>query len=265
MKQKLLLTFIISLVVALTQAHEFWLQPKKFRYTVGEEMKVAFMVGESFTGEFWDLNRHKVERLDIQSLGMVKNLLKEVKQTAGGNLSYKFIKEGTHLLALESNSAYLELEGAKFNAYLKEDGMDEILDARTSANELDKPSKEYYKRFAKLLVQSGARTDDTFRKRVGFRYEIVPLQNPYTLKSGDYLECRVLWEGKPSPHSMVKIWSHAGNKTFLQDLYTEDDGTVKFPISSEGPWMVSSVKMVASEKEGADYESFWASFVFAIE
>ena len=56
-----------------------------------------------------------------------------------------------------------------------------------------------------------------------------------------------------------------GNRIFQQDIYTEDDGTIKFPISNDGPWMVSAVKMVASEKEGADYESSWASLVFGIE
>lgn len=265
MKRKLVTTLILILTVALTNAHEFWLQPKKFRFAVGEEMKVDFMVGESFTGEFWDMNRHKVEKLDIHSLGVVRNLLSDIKRTAGKNLGYKFIKEGTHLLSLESDAAFIELEGPKFNSYLKEDGIEDILASRTNDNQLDKPAREFYKRYAKLLVQSGMRTDDTFRKRLGFRYEIVPLQNPYTLKSGDYLECRLMWEGRPSPHSLVKVWSHVGNRIFLQDIYTEDDGTIKFPLSSSGPWMVSAVKMVPSQKEGADYESSWASLVFGID
>jgi len=50
----------------------------------------------------------------------------------------------------------------------------------------------------------------------------------------------------------------------LQNLFTENDGTVRFPISATGPWMVSSVKMIASEKEGAEYHSLWASLVFGI-
>ena len=110
MKRKLVTTLILILTVALTNAHEFWLQPKKFRFAVGEEMKVDFMVGESFTGEFWDMNRHKVEKLDIHSLGVVRNLLSDIKRTAGKNLGYKFIKEGTHLLSLESDAAFDRVE-----------------------------------------------------------------------------------------------------------------------------------------------------------
>jgi hypothetical protein len=48
-------------------------------------------------------------------------------------------------------------------------------------------------------------------------------------------------------------------------MYTEKDGTVKFPLSSKGPWMVSTVKMIPSEKEGADYQSMWSNLVFEIE
>ncbi|HWA34718.1 MAG TPA: DUF4198 domain-containing protein, partial [Cyclobacteriaceae bacterium] len=234
--KKWLCTALLFLALSFVQAHEFWLLPKKFVYQVGEAMVVDFMVGENFEGEFWDMNRHRVEKLEISSGGMVKNLLKDVKPSAGKNLTYKFDREGTHMLGLESNAASIELDGEKFNAYLKEDGLDNILDARTKANELAKPAKEFYKRFAKLFVQSGKKLDETYRRRMQFRYEIVPATNPYALKSGDYLECRLLWENKPAPHSLVKVWSHVGNRIFLQDIYTEDDGTIKFPISSKGPW-----------------------------
>jgi uncharacterized GH25 family protein len=264
-KRKVLVFLAMSFIATLAMAHEFWLEPKAFRFKVGEEIKVDFMVGENFTGEFWDLARHKVEKLEMNMGIEKKSLVKDVKPTKGKNLTYKFDREGTHLLSLESNEAFIELDGEKFNAYLKEDGLDNILDARTNAKELGKPSREFYKRFAKLIVQAGAKTDATFKKRVNTRLEIIPLANPYTLKSGDYLECKVMWEGKPAAHSLVKVWSHTGNRIFLQNIYAEDDGTVKFPLSSKGPWMVSSVKMIPSEKDGADYQSFWASLVFGID
>ena len=251
--------------LAIAQAHEFWLQPKKYRYALGEEMRVDFMVGENFTGEFWDLARHKVEKIDVYNEIAARNLLKQVNTSAGNNVTYRFDRQGTHLLALESNFAFIELEGSKFNDYLKEDGIENILDERTKSNNLDKPSREYYKRYAKVLVQCGDRLDETYRRKVGFRYEIIPLANPYSIKSGDYLDCQVLWEGKPVPHSMVKVWSLVGNRIFLQNIYTENDGTIRFPISSTGRWMVSSVKMIASEKEEGAYQSQWTSLVFGIQ
>lgn len=261
-------TFSIILLLAvlvIAHAHEFWLQPRKYRYTVGEQMTVDFMVGENFQGEYWDLNRHKVEKAEIHFAGGSANLIGKVQMRKGKNLEYTFAKEGTHLLVMQSNAAFIELEGSKFNDYLKEDGLDNILKERTDNGALDKPAREYYQRFAKLLVQSGNKTDETYRKRANFPLEIMPLSNPYSLKTGDYLECRLLYEGKPLAHQLMKVWSYIGNRTFLQNIYTEGDGTIKFPISSTGPWMVSAVKMKPSGKEGADYESMWASLVFGIE
>lgn len=265
MKKRVAVFSALLFVSLIGMSHEFWLQPKKYRYKLGEQMNVDFMVGESFNGEFWDMKRHKVEKLEMYNLGGKKDLLSDVKIKEGNNVGYKFSQAGTHLLTMQSDAAYIELEAAKFNDYLKEDGLDYILEERKKANELNKPSKEYYTRFAKLLVQSGDKTDDTFKRKTGLRLEIIPDKNPYSLASGDYLQCQVLFEGKPTAHALVKVWSHIGNKVFLQNIYTEKDGTITFPISNKGPWMVSSVRMIHSEKDESIYHSLWASLVFGIE
>jgi len=262
--KKFSLSFSVILLAGLVQAHEFWLQPKKYRYKIGEELKVDFMVGENFTGEYWDLNRHKAEKVELHRASGVKDFTKDVKSTKGNNLSIKTDQEGTYLLAMQSNAAYIEMEANEFNAYLKEDGLDNILDERKKQNQWEKPSAEFYSRYAKLMVQVGEMRDDTFKKKIGLRYEIVPDQNPYTLKTGDHLQCKVYFEGKPVPHALVKVWSKIKDTTFLQNIYTEKDGSIQFPISTSGEWMVSSVKMIKSEKEGAEYHSLWASLVFGI-
>ena len=257
--------FILCLIAALLQAHEFWLQPKKYRYNLGEEIKIDLMVGESFTGEYWDLNKHKVEKMQLHRSSGVKELAASVTKTKGNNLSLKADLEGTYLFAMQSNAAYLELPADEFNAYLKEDGLDYILDERKKLNQSDKPSRENYTRFAKLLLQVGTKTDDTFKKQLGLRYEIVPDQNPYSLKTGDYLGCKVYYEGKPAAFALVKVWSTVNNTTFLQNIYTERDGTIKFPIGTKGAWMVSSARMIKSENKNADYHSLWSSLVFEIK
>lgn len=251
--------------LGVAQAHEFWLRPQKFRYEAGEKMFVDFMVGENFGGEFWDLTRHKVEKIALHNRIGSTDLLNKVNKTSGKNIEYVFHNVGTHLLTMESNDAYIELEPEKFNEYLEEDGLGYIKEERARRGEENKTSRELYRRFAKLLVQAGARTDDTYKKITGQKLEIVPSQNPYDLKSGDYLECKVLYRGNPEPHALVKVWSHIGNKVFLQNIYTESDGTIKFPISNSGPWMVSTVKMLRADVANAEWQSFWSSLVFEIK
>jgi len=255
---------VLLVTTLFVHAHEFWLQPKKYRYKIGEVVNVDFMVGESFSGEFWDLRRHKAENVELHRASGVKSFLSEVKSTKGNNLQVKVDQEGTYVIVMQSNAAYIEMEGNAFNDYLREDGLDDILDERKKSNQLQTPSTEYYTRFAKLLVQAGDKKDDIVKKKLGLRYEIVPDQNPYGLKTGDYLSCKVYFEGKPAPHALVKVWSKRNDTTFLQNIYSENDGSIRFPISTSGEWMVSSVKMIKSEKEGAQYHSLWASLVFGI-
>lgn len=262
--KRILATVLIGCTLMMAQAHEFWLQPDQYRYPPGETAVIRFRVGENFTGEPWNLERHRADVLKWYFQTGEKDLRSEIKNQKNKNLEIPALKAGTHLFALQSNAAYIEMGGQKFNDYLQEDGIDNVLDQRKKTNDTTR-AREFYTRYAKLLIQAGPTTDNTFQRRVGFPLEIVPLQNPYNLKSGDYLDCRILHNSRPLPHQKVKVWSFIGNRIFLQNLYTEKDGTLRFPLSSKGPWMVSSVVMEKSARPGADYESKWASLVFGIE
>jgi uncharacterized GH25 family protein len=262
--KRALVIFVFVVGFVMVQAHEFWLQPTKYRYQVGEVATIDFMVGENFTGEFWNLERHQVESLKAYSRAGEKDLKAQVRKQKGKNVDVTLPTAGTHLLALESNAAFIELGGVKFNEYLEEDGLDNVLAARKKASDTTR-AREFYTRYAKLLIQAGTATDNTFQKRVGFPIEIMPRQNPYSLKSGDYLDCTIIYNNQPLPHQKVKVWSFIGNRIFLQNLFTEKDGTLRFPLSNKGPWMVSTVVMEKSTRPEADYQSRWASLVFGIE
>jgi uncharacterized GH25 family protein len=265
MNRKFILLAALLVFQTIAMAHEFWLRPKKFRYAVGEEAKIDFVVGENFNGEYWDLSVHKVEKLELITNTGRRDLTTSVKSSKGNNLTYKIASQGTHLFALRSNKAMIELDAEKFNAYLEEDGIENIIQLRKKNNETDKPAKERYQRFAKLLLQGGSAMDEVYKRNVGFPLEIIPATNPYRLRSGDYLSCKVIQNNKPLAHQMVKVWSIVGNRSFLQNMYTENDGTIKFPLSSKGPWMVSTVTMEEVTDGDVDYESTWASLVFGIE
>jgi uncharacterized GH25 family protein len=247
------------------QSHEFWLEPWKFKIQPGESVNIKFAVGENFTGEDWDLGKHVVTKMQLFEKQGTQDLMPAVPKVKGARMKVNIANEGTKLIAMQGKASFIQLNGTKFNAYLEEDGIENVIEWRKKNGQDTVGAKEFYSRYTKLMIQSGNALDDTWKKVVGHRLEIIPEQNPYTLKSGDYLTCKVLYERKPVPHTMVKVWGHVGNKIFLQDAYTEDDGTVKFPISANGPWMVSCVRMEKSKDPKADWESSWASLVFAIE
>jgi uncharacterized GH25 family protein len=257
---------VISSVVILTFAlvspdEECWLGPDKFHYAIGEEMKIDFLTGENFVDGFWDEKKNKAEVVKWLSVSGVKDLSKEAI-LRDNHLKLKALQEGTQMVVMETNTLSRNWEAGKLKSYLEDNGLH---DPGKNTTILDEPAREEYTRYAKLLVQVGERTDDMYKKKAGLRLEIIPEKNPYTLRTGDHLQCRVLYEGKPIPHTLVKVWSRLNRTTFLQNMYTEDDGTVRFPVSTKGGWMVSTVKMIPVEKPGADWHSVWGSLVFGIE
>jgi uncharacterized GH25 family protein len=265
MKKKITTCVVLLTVAILVQAHEFWLEPQKFFYAVGERALISFRVGENFMGEPWDLKVHRVEKLEVHHFSNVRDLKAAVKDGEKDNLEVALTQEGTYLIAMQSNDAYIELDADKFNDYLKEDGLDDALAIREKNNAMNTKSREFYSRYTKLLLQAGEARDDTYKKVVGFPIEIIPERNPYSLKKGDPIRFKILWQGKPLFGAKVKVWNRADNRTTVQNIYTEQNGMIETRISNDGSWMVSVVKMTPSKQEGADWQSYWGSLVFAVQ
>lgn len=254
--------FVLLLGSVLASAHEFWLEPDKFFYTPGDEAAIRLNVGENFAGEQWDLARHKVVKLDWLTASKKTDVRDKLVVADEEPLKLKLEDEGNHMIVLQSNEAFIELEGDKFNEYLKEDGLDAIYNRRKQTNTLDKPGREFYSRYAKLLVQVGDKHDDTYGKVLGLPLEIIPDRNPYGLKEGDQIKFKVLFRGKPLFGAKVMVWNRNNNKVWMQPNYSMKDGTIDIRMGNSGTWMVSVVHMIPTSKPGADYESFWGSFVF---
>lgn len=261
MKRAVAIAWLVILQ-CVAAAHEFWMQPDKFRYQPGEVMRMNFMVGEQFLGERWDLKKHRLIRLDHHSTTS-EGLIESVNPgSEGHHLEVKMANEGTHLFVLQSNNAFIELQAEEFNAYLKEDGLEDIIQYRQQTGAADKPAREYYQRNAKLLVQVGNKPTDTFGKVTGLPLEIIPLNNPYTTKLSGEIKFKVVFEGRPLPYALVKVWNRKDGRTLVQNIYTEKDGTLTTRLGNTGMWMVSCVKMVPAREAGADWQSYWASLVF---
>jgi uncharacterized GH25 family protein len=264
MHRKLLSLLFVTLITFVTIAHEFWLEPVNFFYHVGETLSVAFKVGENFVGEPWITTNEKVEKLEIHHLNSVADLRASLKEDPKENLSYTLHEEGTHMIVLQSKNSFIELEAEKFNTYLKEEGLDDPYYEREKSNTLTKPGKENYARFSKLLIQVGGKRDDTYKKVVGLPIEIIPLQNPYSLRVGDLMQFKIFFNGKPLFGAKVVFWNRQSNRTIVQPVYTLQDGTVEDHISNTGMWMVSVVKMVPCKDGTADWQSYWGSLTFGV-
>jgi uncharacterized GH25 family protein len=264
MDKKFVIPTLLVLAIALISAREFWLQPLKFVYKSGEKLVMSFKAGENFIGEPWDLQKNQIQSLVLQHTSSSSSVLDSIREDGNNNLILTLRAEGSYLLSMQTKNAVNEWEAEKFNSFLKENGLDEILDRRTKTNTLASPAKEYYSGYTKLLVQVGEKKEDTHKKINGFPVEILPLENPYALKIGDPIHFKILFDGKPVFGVRVKVWNRFDNRTTIQNIYTEKNGTLETRVSSPGPWMVSVIRMVPSKQSGADWQSYRGSLVFGI-
>ncbi|HEY9005952.1 MAG TPA: DUF4198 domain-containing protein [Ohtaekwangia sp.] len=263
-KRYILLAFLIC-TLSVVIAHEFWLQPLKFIYSVGEKVKINFVAGVNFIGEPLNLKRNQVESLTHYHAATVTDLKATLAEGTKDHLEFVLPEEGTHLLVMESVRTVYEQDAEKFNAELKEYGLDDVIAAREKAGAQNKPTRELYAQLTKVLVQAGAKRDDTYKKVVGFPIEIVPERNSYSLKAGDNMRFKILWNKKPLFGVRAKVWNRKEGLTTLQNIYTEQDGTIQTPISNKGTWMVSVVYTVPSKDAQADWVSYRCNLVFGVE
>ncbi|HEX5668988.1 MAG TPA: DUF4198 domain-containing protein [Chitinophagaceae bacterium] len=261
---KRLLIFMLLVICTSLGAHEFWLEPQKFNLKRGEHVILTFKVGEHFEGENWRGNATSVKSLKLFYANIQDDLESLISPDAeGDSLSLQFYDDGTALVAYQSTNKHIELEAAKFNEYLEEDGLHSAIEYRQKNSETDSIGRENYMRCAKTLFQVGANKDDAYKKYCSMPLEFVPVQHPYLLRKDETLTFRLLFQAKPVPGALVKVWHKLNNKTEKIECTTNDEGLIEIPLSLAGKFMISSVRMERLENEpNAQWQSYWATFTW---
>ncbi len=96
--------------------------------------------------------------------------------------------------------------------------------------------------YAKALVLSDE-ADETWSKRVGHLFEIVPLENPYALRPDSVLGVEVWFRGQPAPGVVVNATSDGGGTTAGQ---TDAFGRAMIKLSMPGQWRLCAAADVYS-------------------
>ncbi|MFN5557849.1 MAG: DUF4198 domain-containing protein [Chryseotalea sp.] len=256
---------LILLSVFLLMSHEFWLEADAYFIQPGQSTGFNFKVGENFTGEKWNLKRHRVEKLSLLTSNKTIDLKNNIDTTRQPVVVLPPLEEGTHLIQMQSNNAFIELAPDKFLDYLKEDGIENIIEYREKNKLAQTAGKEFYQRNTKLLVQAGSKLTDVYKTDTGMPMEIIPAENPFAKKPEEELTFTITFKKQPHSFALVKVWQKNNGKTFLQNLYTDKDGKLSIRIGATGVWMISTVKMEPIQNEKADYQSYWGSLVFAVK
>jgi uncharacterized GH25 family protein len=250
------------------RAHDFWIEPSSFRPAPGARVAVRLRVGQGFRGDPVPREPQRIERFGAVGSGGET----AVPGVPGSDPAGWFLPSSSGLVWLVYDSGHdsVELDTAKFDRYLGEEGLERIRTLRASRPSANGPVKEIFSRCAKSLLSVGGPpgTAGTGYDRVlGLELELVPERNPYALKAGEDLPVRLLYHGKPLEGALVVALPKAANTAPDAKVSARSDrqGRAALRLDRPGPWLIKAVHMIpAPAGSGADWESLWASITFEL-
>jgi hypothetical protein len=243
--------------------HDFWIRPTTFSPRIGERFGVGLFVGERADVDEFARRPNHILRFESVRGSRSLPIAGVVGRSPAGSAS--FDEPGVVVLVYQSRHAFLELPAAKFEAYLQEEGLGDIIAARERAKSRSAKGRESYARYCKSIVRVDGGPAGGFDVQVGLPLELTVETDPFAWRSGEAVVLHLVFNGTPLRGRSVKL-VHLDEPERRLTATTDAEGRVRFEPSAPGPWLAATVHMRAAQPPlVGDWESFWASVTFALQ
>ncbi|HEY2290750.1 MAG TPA: DUF4198 domain-containing protein [Thermoanaerobaculia bacterium] len=246
-------------------AHNFWIEPSTLTPAAGQRVAVRLRVGIELKGDPVPRDPALMKRF-VAAGPAGDSTVPGVPNTEPAGFE-AFVVPGLYTIVYDSGRSPLELDAAKFEEYLRDEGLERISALRARQGKSAAGAKEVFSRCAKALLNVGdGGSGPGFDRVFGQRLELVAEKNPYTLAGGGELPVRLLYEGKPLAGALVMaLQRDRPDKVDKVMARTDARGRATLKLDRPGFWLVKAVHMIPAPPDaGADWESFWASLTFAV-
>ncbi len=241
-------------------AHDMWIEPTAFKADPEKILGLRLRVGEDFLGDPLVRDPALIDKFIVADDSGVKRVVGRDGGDPAGLL--RPVDSGLLVFGYQSKESPVVLPGGKFQQYLAEEGLDQIIALRSQRGETMAEAREVFIRCAKSLVLVGAPGAAQRDRDLGFTLELTAERNPYTMAAGGSLPFRLTYRDQPLPGALVV----AINQTRPADKVsarTDKDGLVRLRLDIAGPWLIKAVHMTpASPGSDSQWASFWASLTF---
>jgi len=247
----------VAAQAAVAHAHDFWIEPSTFRPAVGQMVSTSLRVGQEFIGEPIPRSAQFIDSFVVREGSKEKEVIGFESRDPAGYIRVE--QPGLAIIGYRSKANPLELDAAKFEEFLKNEGLERISAIRAQRHETAKPDRELFYRFAKSVLNTGSGDGAKFDQPFGYRFEIIPETNPC---ANTPLRVRLLFEGKPLAGALVTAL-HRDDSSARIRVRSDKNGRVTLDLPKNGVWLIKSVQIVpAPAGTNADWESLWASLTF---
>lgn len=251
---------ILALLSTSAEAHDFWIQPSKFRPASGDSVSLQLLVGQELKGETALYNPAQFERYVVAGPNGTQPVAGQLGDDPAGRFAVG--TPGLYVVGYYSKKFDVTFDTqAEFEKYLAMEGLERHRQASGRRRlSLRDSILEIYTRCAKTLIRTDKHSAPPFDRPLGFPLELIALSDVYS--GSNEVELQLLYQGKPLADSLVVASNPQAPQEKLR-LRTNADGRVKLTLTRPGMWLVTSVHMLpASLFARADWESYWASLTF---
>jgi uncharacterized GH25 family protein len=264
MKRSILVIALLSMAAQTALAHDFWIEPSNFHPVAGDRVTASLRVGQKLNGDPLPRIPTLIDRFVIRGESGVD--VPVIGRVGSDPAGIALIGDGgLHWIVYQSNPYPVALEAAKFEDYLKDEGLESIIEQRKKTGQSAAPGRERFYRCAKALLDTpstAANHPAVFDAPLGLTLEIVPRANPYTLSAGGTLPLTVSLRGKPAANILVVAMNKNEPDTAVR-VRTDARGRATVKLAKGGFWLVKAVFMEPAPADaGVDWQSWWASITF---
>ena len=270
MTRRILLPTVMLLVSGATlAAHDLFLRADSYFVAPGGTVRLQVLNG-TFSKSENAVTKDRLRELTIVTSDGVTKPLDVAGWAETGDTSIVTAavgESGTYVIGASLRPREIALEAKDFNAYLASDGLPDVLAERRRTKELALPARERYSKHVKALVQVGSSRTSGYGAELGYPAELVPLDNPYSLRPGGTLRVRAVVEGSPVANQVVIAGGRTsgGGRIAPRSVRTNRDGVARIPVNTRGVWYVKFISMQrAAADTSIDYESKWATLTFGV-
>jgi Domain of unknown function (DUF4198) len=261
-----LIAAIVVVFTATTTAHDFWIEPSSFAPRADEAVRIQLRVGEHFLGEAVPRNSAAIEKFVAVGPSGERPIAGRDGMDPAGVL--RLDAPGMWHIAYRSKSAPVTLPAEQFEQYLREEGLEYIIDARAARGQTRAPGRERFSRSVKSLLRSGTAAPATgFDRALGLTLEFVLDADPDAAPR-QRVPMRLLLEGRPLAKALVVAYRRnagaIGAGTEAMRARTDDRGRIVVNVEP-GQWLVKAVYMQGAPLDsGVDWESVWTALTFEV-
>ena len=268
MKPKhLLLVLLILIAGATSSAHNLFLKLDSYFLQPNSKTNVRLLNG-TFRKSDGTVSRDRFRDINLLAPNPKESIRELLSWRDEGKTTIMELQTrgpGTYVVGVSTKPREISLKAVEFNDYLRHDGLPDTLADRKKNGELDKDVRERYSKHVRAVFQVGDVLSEDYKQPFNYPVEIIPQQNPYSLKVGDELVVLCTKESHPIANQFVMAgWQSRDGKVHGQQVRTDADGLARVKLVGAGKWYVKMINMTPLSELDLNYESKWASLTFEI-